>query len=95
MSCSTCSATMQCVEKGVFYCHRCGTLRVMSRSDSGYSGDVYVPKLVERCRAFEGSIRGNHTISHSADELVSGLRIVWIRIGIAESIDTPENRKGM
>jgi hypothetical protein len=47
---------------------------------------VYVPKLVERCRAF------------AADPLLPLLAVsgevgkLWHRLGIAESLNIPENR---
>lgn len=44
MSCPTCDHTMVMVDKGMFYCERCGTAKV---------GDwIYVPSLIKRCKAF-------------------------------------------
>jgi hypothetical protein len=41
------------------------------------------PKLVKRCREFE-------TCGHVPPAMIAG---IWHRLGIAESINTPENRR--
>ncbi len=91
MSCPTCDGTMAtlCKQPGstAFLCDRCGTVvRIYSADPNGYR-DVYVPKLVERCREFEMNHLAEHTIS------AKDFR-AWTGLGIAESINTPENRKG-
>ena len=66
----------------IFHCPRCGTVKVDA---FGQHGDkVYVPKLVERCREF------GKTFVIRVDQ--EG-KAEWIRLGIAESIRKPEDRK--
>ncbi len=85
MSCPTCSHTMTplgyCNGGTWLYCQRCGTASHYDQI-SAMDGPptVIVPKLVERCRDFkaEGLPR-----EHSER---------WRKIGIAESINTPEKR---
>ena len=82
MPCPTCSHTLQCVITGefthpaVYWCPRCGTLRVSF--DVGRTDEV--PKLVERCRQFRANWDGVE------------FERVWHRYGIAESIHPPEDR---
>lgn len=78
MSCPTCSHTMQTVIQGVLWCPRCGTTRLLV--PTGESLDS-VPKLVERCRAFESQY------VHGKSQMV----IDWTFLGIYESI-RPEGR---
>lgn len=88
MACPTCSHTMASIgdvaARRVFHCERCGTVKIET-----YTGDpqnwrveVYTPKLVERCREFEQQL---NVVTTSARN--------WRTLGIAESINTPENRK--
>lgn len=75
MPCDTCGHTLALIgndEDGCAtrHCERCGTLvveRITRR-------DVYVPKLVERCRQY----RANHPVALS-----------WDSLGIAEAIRPP------
>lgn len=76
MPCPTCDHTMQLITRGVFWCPRCGTLKVNGQEDAA-------PMLVERCRQFTW---------HSAWRLAPHLAAEWNRLGIEESIKTPENR---
>ncbi len=76
MSCPTCSHTMACLSSAdicrpIFHCERCGTIVA--------GVDVYVPKLVERCRKF-------------GVELGPRWNELWKWLGVAESINLPENR---
>lgn len=84
MPCPTCDATMEGIgsnDRGdnCFLCPRCGTVLIDA---FGQHGDkVYVPKLVERCREFERLVK------------VSDIMAIWHRLGLAESINTPGERK--
>ncbi len=86
MACPTCSHTMQCVTApsfgviGVFWCPRCGTIKRQTDTPNGDTAEV--PKLVERCREFYP-----HWVMLS-DPAANA----WRRLGIAESINTPEGR---
>ncbi|HVL14064.1 MAG TPA: hypothetical protein VM529_15955 [Gemmata sp.] len=87
MSCPTCDHTMERIGQtevggGIYLCPRCGTVKA-----HGYNGNVttYYPKLVGRCREFERQL-GVPGDWH-------GLYDEWQTRGIAESINTPENRK--
>jgi hypothetical protein len=84
---------MEGVGSGVFHCPRCGTLKMETVEQLGPGGSnpsiretFYVPKLVERCRAF------------AADALLPLLAVqgevgkLWHRLGIMESINKPEDR---
>lgn len=88
MACPTCDHSMASINDvaayRIFVCERCGTVKTDT-----YTGDpknwhtqIYVPKLVERCREFEGML----TLVTSGD---AG---PWRRLGIAEAINLPENR---
>ena len=78
MACPNCSATMTDIGHGTFWCERCGTLK---RPDE----TVYVPRLVESCRDFaEKALPAKR----------GALWVWWENLGIAESINTPENREG-
>lgn len=88
MPCPTCSATLAKLaetndgDRIFYHCERCGTVAVQDAGDPPERrpfGDVYVPKLVERCRAFE------------AQRLVlkDGL---WVSLGIRDAIHSPEAR---
>ncbi len=87
MACPTCSATMECIGSNeradnFMVCPRCGTVKIDA---FGQHGDkVYVPNLVERCRHFEQACVGKSR---------SGTDSAWRTLGIAESINPPENRK--
>jgi len=63
---------------GTYFCPRCGTLKV--------EGTIVVPALVERCRKFEKNHLAEHTVS------AKDFR-AWTGLGIAESINTPDNRR--
>ncbi len=82
MACVTCGHTMQRINtRGTtsawFWCPRCGTIR---EEVTGAAPDDSVPKLVERCREFE-----DLWLPLSPDG--------WKRLGIAEAIHTPDERK--
>ena len=83
MSCPTCDHTMEslgvCDEAVVYLCPRCGTVK--HGSDFDGKPLVYVPKLVERCRALEPTV------------LDSTIEFAWKHSGVSESINLPENRK--
>lgn len=90
MSCPTCDHTMESFagggpedERARYLCPRCGTVVV---TEPGEADEIYVPKLVERCRMF-------------AAELL--LRGIWVQQdllallsghGIAECINPPGRR---
>lgn len=44
-------------------------------------GEIYVPMLVERCRKYASGTRAEDFVSE------------WFRLGIAEAINKPEDRK--
>ena len=78
MACPTCSHTMQGLGSDVltlFWCPRCGTI---SRINGDFRDDE-APKLVERCREFEGQL---HRPGWFAQVAVDS----WQQLGIAESI---------
>lgn len=79
MPCPTCSHTMQRVELRTLWCPRCGTIG--TRDDDTLSE---APMLVKRCRDFQTAVVGKLN--------VAGISDPWKIIGIAESINTPENR---
>ena len=95
MSCPTCSHTLQCVVAGefshpaVYWCPRCGTLRVTF--DVNHIDEV--PKLVERCRLFlygkEGREDGLGVLP--SEPWMEALDIAR-RLGMAEAIYPPEER---
>lgn len=82
MPCPTCDHTVQCL-----------TCRPESPANDvfwcprcgtilmGHMGDTGIPKLVERCRAFREEFWANETPP------------IWDRLGIAESINIPAERK--
>jgi hypothetical protein len=81
MPCPTCSGTLACVlsdtdsDLSAFWCERCGTVSVQSH----HGANVYVPKLVERCRQL----------------LDCSVGPVWTdarRLGVTEAIYLPEDR---
>lgn len=86
MACPTCSHTMESINDvavyRIFVCPRCGTVKteVYTGDPNNWHVEVYVPKLVERCREFR------KVMTDGADACE------WARLGIAESIDLPENR---
>lgn len=71
----TCDHTMDSLGYGWYHCPRCGTAK--------FADDVYVPKLVTRCREFEKSLTG-HCAVHMYE---------WHVLGIDESINVPSGRK--
>ena len=95
MSCPTCSATMQGIAHGVFWCPRCGSLK-------NVTDNAEVPKLVERCREFGGAIRKdppwgfisnlNSVQTRFAENVIAALHRVWVKLGVEESIHPPEER---
>lgn len=81
MSCSTCGNTMGSLGGSQFHCPRCGTYVNAAIGDP----KVYVPKLVDRCRAFEADALPKENIGQY-------YRNTWRQLGIAESIQAPERR---
>lgn len=89
MPCPTCSHTMYGMGEvpavggnPLFWCPRCGTIQSV---DPGLGTLISeTPKLVERCRTFARQ----RIIDGSPD----GDSAAWRQTGIAESINTPENR---
>jgi len=84
MSCPTCGHTMHGIGEvpavggqPAFWCPRCGTLIDHSHDSIGDA-----PKLVQRCRTFEATLAGV-----CAEHLYQ-----WKASGVAESINTPQNR---
>lgn len=89
MSCPTCSHTMSHVGIAVdgaslYHCPRCGTLRRVVWFSQGQKINDDVPMLVGRCREFGEALQ-------TIDE-PSVLRSEWGRLGVWESINTPEDR---
>lgn len=85
MSCPTCSHTMtpmgcKVTDKTFYWCPRCGTIKPCEEQEA------VTPALVERCREFEKTT----TRVGSVDE--DQLSYQWNHLGIAESINPPENR---
>lgn len=86
--CPNCSHTMHSLGfGGYFWCPRCGTLRRVIRDADGdfVDNDDNRPKLVDRCREFEGDA------PTMFGDAWTGAH--WDRLGIAESINRPEDRK--
>ena len=84
MPCKTCDHTVQYVGKTddkrrIFWCPRCGTLEYPADLSSG--PESVAPALVGHCRAFR-----EHWPSLGAADAD------WSGHGIAESINTQENR---
>lgn len=86
MTCPICDHTMQLVggladRSHVYWCPRCGTLRLQGLPGLQENCKDEAPMLVKRCRKFMAHI--------SHDKELPG---IWHRLGIAESINLPENR---
>jgi len=90
MACPTCDHTMQSIGhaegRSHYWCPRCGTLR--STAEGGFDTDE-APKLVERCRKYRDELKA----ARSPYDLQAYLELYWNRIGIAEAINKPEDRK--
>ncbi len=92
--CPTCSGTMAAICQGtmnVWHCERCGTLKTQHFTDAldpdlHIHPRVYVPKLVERCSAFEAVL---HERRPAMEHALCGY---WRRFGLDESINPPERR---
>ncbi len=79
MSCPTCGHTMQAIaHDGVPGAFWCPRCGTVTTNESHPAS--FVPKLVERCRDFK------------AEGLPREQSGRWYKIGIAESIHTPEKR---
>lgn len=105
MACPTCGHTMQnlglsSVGRATFWCPRCGTLKVETRTSfsrwacdgSGEHAErvheeVEAPKLVGRCAALVMATAGQPNQS-----LVAGDMARLHRLGILEAIHTPGDR---
>lgn len=84
MPCPTCDHTMHLLVTDpngirIHHCPRCGTV---SSGEYDAEPSVYVPKLVERCRKFEVLVIEGYSKGPEC----------WNKLGIRESINTPENR---
>lgn len=102
MSCPTCDHTMQAIHADDtlrrYWCPRCGTIitsffTVGAAPEEGGADtiSVDVPTLVGRCREF----RAARHPSFKAEVGIFGdpvLASEWKRLGIAESINKPEDR---
>ena len=77
MACPTCDHTMHEMGSRVFWCSRCGTLKILER--------IVEPMLVERCRKF-----ASDTFATTDEFSTRDIRDSWIRYGIAESIGRNE-----
>lgn len=82
MPCPSCDHSMEGLGGGVFWCPRCGTLR--SLSVTNLPTDT-TPKLVERCRELEKEV-------HAAAGEAPWVETAWVRLGVGESINLPQNR---
>ena len=81
--CPTCSHTMtafgcKVTDRNFYVCPRCGTIKTC---DGLNAPTIIVPVLIERCREFEKFLPINQS-----------LKATWRKLGIAESINVPENR---
>ena len=77
MACETCGHTMHCVDSGIYWCPRCGT--ILSHGDSSR------PFLVDHVRRFRDLCNGG-------DGLLPTDAALWHRLGIEEAIEVPERR---
>jgi len=77
MACPTCDGTFESCAQGIFHCGRCGTMKIVRSEDHA---DVYVPKLVARCRA--------HIQSVKAASVKDSLR----QLGLVEAVFPPSDR---
>lgn len=88
MSCPTCGHAMTALHQSrkslTWVCDRCGTIKRNYRGSD--FEDIYVPKLVERCREYEKGLLDCGTPSPSY------LGEDWQRLGIADAINKPEDR---
>lgn len=80
MSCPTCDHTMtgfgcKVTDKTFFWCPRCGTIKPCEDAATA-------PALVERCREFCETLKGECAMHAHA----------WKQVGIAEAIDPPRSR---
>lgn len=97
MACPNCDHTLSSIGevdvggRRLFHCGRCGTLSVVGESGKPPIETILVtPALVTRCREFEKEIHEFHDLSgHTRYEITKNQ---WHRLGIAESINTPDNR---
>lgn len=96
MSCPTCDHTMESIghiaAQRVFRCGRCGTVKIETYTGKpdDWNHVVYVPKLVERCRPYERGLFGTGGRQLIVEPDI--LKSEWHRLGIAESINKPEDR---
>lgn len=81
MACPTCDHTMQGVRHHVYWCPRCGTLKI-ENTHSGHH-DVQSPKVVDRARQVVQYFDSESDAHHLARAQSSGL---------LEAIELPHNR---
>lgn len=100
MPCVTCDKTLTplgcCLVMGqpIHYCVTCGSVKPCGVA----SEDIVVPELVRRCREFEKIMvayqkeydrAGDGDFKAATDDLAEH----WHRLGVAEAINLPEDRK--
>jgi len=91
VACPTCDHTMQRIgnadhdQNGIYWCPRCGSIQELKGILVATVVDQAVPNLVERCRKYEAEL----------DTPMGRTRANWYRLGIRESINTPENRPSL
>lgn len=95
MTCPICDHTMQLVggladRSHVYWCPRCGTLRLQGLPGLQENCKDEAPSLVKRCRKFVPHISADNELLGS--ERIESIQSAWRRLGIAESINLPENR---
>ncbi len=90
MPCPTCDHTMEGIgdaaARRIFHCPRCGTVKIETYTGdpNAWAVDVFVPKLVQRCRDFAERMPKEAAFGRWSD---------WHRLGIAEAIDPPARRR--
>lgn len=93
MSCPTCDHTMQsigyCDGGTVWLCPRCGTVK-HPQFNTEAEPRIYVPKLVERCREF--AMEEYAAWDSEQHKGVVSPPERWKTLGIAKSINKPEDR---
>ncbi len=83
MTCPTCGQELEfvCTEADTvrhYHCLRCGTMVAHYEEDG--KQNIYVPKLVTRCREFGAQVSPQYR------------EPFWTTSGVAEAIHTPEER---
>lgn len=93
MPCPTCDHTLEalgyCDGGTIYHCPRCGTIQHGNQFVDA-PPRIYVPKLVERCREFIAEVGDDK--KHCRGFFPIDVKQHWHRLGIAESINKPEDR---